>query len=319
MQKIIDELSKIDVKERINEIKISLKETKSPTKINELVKELKILENLDRNNISPIDAFTREKVIIPPAVYRSPIELPNGTISIPDVNLLIKDISDISKTLGKAREAKLPKEDIDKIEVELYNSLNDMAGYDPPKHNRKAQHNIFTYLAGSGFPKGGFIQRKLVRKRQDLSGRSTLIPDPSLDIDQVKIPYEIAAEGYSPFLRRELKQRGFSADEIDKEVKNKSDATLKILNNFGKTRPILFNRAPSVRNTSVNAMYPIVTRDKTIGVPNLLAGLNSSLDFDGDSSLCYIHLRVPSHLRLIKKLDKLLSFLYSVLRINKQE
>jgi hypothetical protein len=293
MRQLIDGLKNIDVKDRISQIETELKQATNPRTVDTLVKELKILRNLDADGMSPYEAYTRKKMPIIPAMYRSPAELSNGSIRLPDINLLVRDVAAANQALANAKKYKLPEEDIDEATKVLYQSLEQLSGFDPPTANRKVTHNAFTTIAGKNSPKEGFAQKNLFRKRQDLSARSTLTPNPNLGIDEVEIPKDIGYSIYEPFVKKELYSLGYGKDKVEELINNNAPEAFHALKKAGKERPILINRAPSIRNTSVNALWPVFTDSKNIGVPNLLAGLNPSMDFDGDSCITMIdiHLR----------------------------
>ena len=288
MQKLIEELAGIDVQNRISEVSRELKLASNPRVINALVKELKILRSLDKDGKSPLDAYTQTTVPVIPAMYRSPAELSNGTIRLPDINLLLRDIGIANGVLSESKKVGLPQEEIENIRHKLYKSVEQMSGFDAPTENRKVVHNAFTTLAGKGTPKSGFFQRNVIRKRQDLTGRSTLTPDPTINIDEVKLPKKIGYKVYEPWVKKELFSMGYDKDQVDKLIKDDDKEAFIALKNVSKDRPVLFNRAPSIRNTSVNAMFPIFTDGMDIGVPNLLAGLNPSCDFDGDTASIHV-------------------------------
>jgi len=288
MQQIIDRLNNINVPARILEIEEEIKPATNPRVIDKLVKELKILRSLNNDGVSPLDAFTQQMVPVIPAMYRSPAELSNGTIRLPDINLLLKDIGFANNTLKEAIKEGLPEDEIAHIKHNLYRSVEQLSGFDAPTDNKKVVHNAFTTIAGKNSPKGGYFQQNVIRKRQDLTGRSTLAPDPTLGIDEVRLPMEIGYKIYQPFIEKELRDMGYKREEIDSHIAKRTDVAFAALKQAGKDRPVLINRAPSIRNTSINALWPIFSAGKEIGVPNLLAGLNVSMDFDGDSASIHV-------------------------------
>lgn len=317
----MDRLSNINPRKRISEIETELKSVNNVRKKNKLTKELKILRNIDNEGLSPIDAFTSTKIPVVPSMYRAPIELNNKVVMVPDVNELLKDVGFSAKTLEKVKKAKLPEEEQKDAYRNLYTSVKELMGFDAPTKNRKVTHNAFTTIAGKRSPKGGFLQSKVMKKRQDLSARSVLSPDPGLNIDEVTIPYDMGFKIAEPFVVEKFRGMGYKKEEIKKHIEEKTPEAKRVLQEVGNERPIMINRAPSIRKTSVNAMWPIFTERKTIGVPNLLAGLNPSLDFDGDSSISLVHMELRYHkrgkpyTRLQLILNKIYLFLKSCLKI----
>jgi len=297
MQELIKRLSEIDVSRELGQARSDLEQEKNPREIDKIVRRIKTLSNLQSEGISPVDAFTQQKLVVPPSSFRAPMELADGNVVVPDVNVLLRDVGFAKETLEKAKKEKLPQSVISDMEHNLYSMANELSGFDPPTYNRKAQHNIWTYLSGKGTPKAGYIQQHVLRKRQDMTGRGTLTPDPTIDIDEIRLPYDMGMKIYEPFIKKELVDRGYGRKEADSMIKDQTDTAKDALRRVGRDRPVFINRAPSIRHTSVNTLWPIFTDGKDVGVPDLLAGLNSSLDFDGDSALCLCSLRLRSPLK----------------------
>jgi len=290
MQNLIDGLKKIDVDKRLKDIDGFIKEESNPRKIDKLVKEFKILRNLKSEGISPVEAFTRKTMPVIPATYRSPIELPDGNIFNPDMNLLLRNVGFANESLKKSKDV-LSDEKIHEARYNLYRAVEDLSGFNTPKTGNVTLENLFgTFSGGAKPPKKGFFQRKLTRKRQNLSGRSVISPNPNLDIDEIEVPYDLGLTMYEPFIRKELNQRGYSKSEIDNHIKKKTNIAKEVLRKIGKDRPIAANRAPSIWQGSVIGSYPIFTESKNIAIPNLSTTMILG-DFDGDSGLFYIYLR----------------------------
>ena len=290
MQNLIDGLKKIDVDKRLKELDVFIKEESNPRKMDKLVKEFKILRNLKGEGISPIEAFTRKTMPVIPATYRSPIELPDGNVFNPDMNLLLRNVGFANESLRKSKDV-LSDEKIREARYNLYRSVEDLSGFNTPKAGNVTPENLFgTFSGGAKPPKKGFFQRKLTRKRQNLSGRSVISPNPNLDIDEIEVPYDLGLTMYEPFVRKELNQRGYNRGQIDAHIKNKTGIAKEVLRKIGKDRPIAANRAPSIWQGSVTGAYPIFTGGKNIATPNLLTTMQLA-DYDGDSGLFFIHLR----------------------------
>jgi len=318
MREIINQLNKIDTEARINALEKEIKREQNPRILDKKVKEYKILKSIQKEGLNPVDAFTKSIMQVTPAQFRAPLEMPNGTIQLPDNNILLRDIALANNVLSRA-EGRLPDETVEKLSKNLYEAVEQMSGFDHPYKNKTVKNNSFTEISGTQ-PKKGFFQHKLVRMRQDLSGRGVISPDPSLDIDQIAIPYDIAFKAYEPYIVKEFISMGYSTKEAKKEIENKTDRTKTILRNIGKDRPIASNRAPSVWKTSITGHKPIFTEDKNVKVPNLYVTL-SDADFDGDSSLCYIELRHSwsgiNNFDFDKVVNRLISFWNKCIHIKK--
>ncbi len=61
---------------------------------------------------------------------------------------------------------------------------------------------IIQTIAGDN-PKVGFFQSKIMKRRQELSMRGAITPEPAMHIDQVGLPKNAAMSLYKPFVIRE--------------------------------------------------------------------------------------------------------------------
>ena len=299
MQGIIDQLRGINPLERTNEIERELKTEKNPRKLDSLVKEYKILKSIIADDLTPVTAFTRDTVAVIPSHFRSPTEMDSGAIQLPDINLLLRDIGISNNTLLKAQKV-LPDDQLSDLRKNLYASVEQLSGFEDPTLNRDITKNPFREIAGDQ-PKKGFFQRKMVRKKQDLSARSVITPDPTLDIDDVTIPYDLGLKVYEPFIKKEMFSMGYRSAEIEKALIDKSDLAKSVIRKIGKDRPIILNRAPSIWQSSITAHNPIFTEDKTIGVPHIFDGFQLA-DHDGDK----VALHVPVSAKAVEDAKKMM-------------
>lgn len=292
MQSLLDKLQAIDVDARIAELEESINRNKhkGPDKVDKDVKALKALRALKEQGITPYEAFTRETVPIIPAQYRAPIQLPNNTFMVPDVNELMRNIGFMSTALKDIKDD-LPPDELERSRASLYRSVEALQGLEVPEINRVIKKNYYATISGSPGPaKSGYFQTSLTKKRVDLSGRSVISPNPSLDMDQVEIPIDMGLTMYKPFVKQELFGRGFDSEKANKLIASKDRLAIDALQRAGEKRPVLINRAPSIDKGSVTAHWPIFVDKYNINIPNPLAQYQKG-DFDGDSVLCCIRLR----------------------------
>jgi DNA-directed RNA polymerase subunit beta' len=292
MQALLDRLQNLDADAKIAELQeyIAKNKHKGPKAIDKQVKALKALLSLKDQGLTPYEAYTRDTVPVIPAQYRAPIQLPNDTFMVPDVNDLIRDIGFMSNTL-KDISGDLPPDELEKARAGLYKSVEALQGFETPQVNRQIKRNYYTSISGKPGPaKKGFYQSTLTRKRVDLSGRSVISPNPQLDMDQVEIPIDMGMTMFKPFIKKELISRGFSSQKADSMVEKKDKRAIDALHRAGKERPVLINRAPTIAEGSITAHWPTFVDKMNINIPNALA-LFQKADFDGDSCLCDIRLR----------------------------
>ena len=277
MNDMLNQLSNIVVPDRMKELKKLIKTETNPRTLDKLVKEYKVLNNLQEEGLSPSEAFTRKIVPVIPSIYRAPIELPDGNIFSPHVNTLLRDVGIANSLVDKADS--VSPEHSQKARKYLYKTVEQLAGFSSPKDGK----NLFDTISGGKNPaKRGLFQRHLTRKRVNLTGRSVISPSPDIDIDEVELPYDMGLTIYEPFMKKELRKRGFNSSEIDKEIKNKTTLAKDVLRSISKDHPVLINRAPSIWSGSVTAHKPIFTNKKNIGMPSLSTAYQLS-DYDGDA------------------------------------
>lgn len=307
MQALLDRLENIDVDARIAELSayIQANKHKGPAKIDKHVKALKVLRELKNNGATPIEAFTRDTVPVIPAQYRAPIQLPNNTFVVPDVNDLLRNIGMMSESLKEIRDD-LPPDELEKARRDLYNNVAMLQGLEVPEINRQIKKNYYATLSGSPGPaKSGYYQKSLTKKRVNLSGRGVISPNPQLDMDQVEIPIDMGMTMYKPFVKRELLSRGYSPDKVNKLINSRDPLAVDALQRAGNVRPVILNRAPSITEGSMTAHWPTFVDKYNVNIPNVLAQYQLG-DFDGDT----MGIHVPISQKAIRDAEKMMPSLH---------
>jgi len=266
-----------------------------PTNINVLNTKVRNLQALVDLKMTPKEAYTTQLVPILPPKFRPIYPLPSGDLVPSDINKHYRDIGAINQTYKTALKEKiLRKEDIVQTDSSLYNAMKAMQGFvDPVTYGKQKYKGIIKELRGKDQAKSGFIQGAAWAKRQDLSARSTITVEPTLGIDEVGLPKEMAYTIYKPFMIRKLKQMGIPTSEAMKYHKEENEFAEKALLNVMKERPVLLNRAPSLHKHSVQAFYPLVTKGESIRLnPLIVKGFNA--DFDGDTMGVHVPVSVEA-------------------------
>lgn len=284
-EEVIKNLSNIDIDGDIAKYRAALK-TAPKTNINKLNSKIKYLEALKDLKISPIDAYTMSMLPIIPPIFRQIYPLPSGDLVVADINKHYKDVGTINKTLKEAiGRDDLPDDKIVKAKLDLYNSVKAMQGFIDPLTYSKEKYKGFLHELGD--LKAGLIHGKTWSKRQDLSARSTITVDPTLGLDEVGVPIELAYTMYKPFILSELKETGMRATEALVHYENKTKLANNMLASVVSKRPILLNRAPSLHKHGVQAFKTVLMDGRTIRLnPLIVKGFNA--DFDGDCYLQYL-------------------------------
>ena len=184
---------------------------------------------------------------------------------------------------------------------ELYDITRALAGLPggkPVYESNRQMKGILDTISGAtsqkggmskGSPKEGFFQRRVMKRRQELSMRSTIIPEPAMHLDHVGLPREAAMDLYKPFVVREMQLLGYNPVQALTEIKKDSEIAWRSLQNAMDKRPVLLKRDPALHKFSIMAFKPKLVSGKAIQIhPLVTAGYNS--DFDGDTMSAFVPL-----------------------------
>ncbi len=246
-------------------------------------------------------------LLVPPVTIRPSITLETGERSEDDLTHKIGDIIRANQRLWENLNAGAPEviiEDLwDLLQYHVTTFFDNTMARIPPARHRSGQplKTITERIKG----KGGRIRHNLAGKRVNYSSRSVISPDPSLKIDEVGVPFEIAkvitvGERVNTMNLEKLKQLILSEDypganyvirPDGKRKKITSDLKQEILEEL---QPgyiverhlqdgdiVLFNRHPSLHKQSLMAHYVRVLPFRTFRLhPAVCPPYNA--DFDGD-------------------------------------
>ena len=274
-------LSEIDIGEELSSLKDKLDDAPK-SKIDDIHKKIRYLDALDRTDKNPEDYVISKMPVIPPK-FRPVYELPNGSLGISDVNELYRHVLMVNDAIERdEKTGLLDDEDIGKEYNELYDSLRAMQGVSDPityDARQRGRKGILKTIGGTGGtqPKDAFFQSKVVKRRQDLSGRSTIVAGPERDIDEIGLPKDMAWKVYKPHIMKELSKMGIPPGEARNEHYEKQSKTAeKVLNKVADETPVILNRAPSLHKFSTMAFKPNLIDGKSIELPSLVVhGFNA--------------------------------------------
>jgi len=162
--------------------------------------------------------------------------------------------------------------------------------------------------------KNGLIRNQMLGKRIDFSGRAVITPGPSLKINEVGVPFRIAAVIFEPFLIYRLLYSGqVNKEELADEVRKYTkidlsvDGIRKVIKSIKagdkipsklyqifwdavevimKDRIVICKRDPVLHAESVRAFHPILVKGDTLQICALQVG-GFNADFDGDQMAIY--------------------------------
>jgi DNA-directed RNA polymerase subunit beta' len=276
-------LKNIDVDKVLADEKKGIK-TLRGTALNQANRRIKYLSALKKAKLSPTEAYMTKNVPVMPPAMRPISVSGDGSIQFEDVNQFYKHISLTNQKL-KTLHKGLPEEEKLPLRKELYDEMKSLTGLGGTLN--RDYPGILDTIAGAK-PKEGFYQKKLISKRQDMSMRSTIIPDPALSLDEVGIPRKAAMEMYKPFVMREMRYSfGMTPPQAKEEIKKNGTFAHKALERVVKERPLLMKRDPVLHKHGVQAFTPRLTEGKAIQIHPLVTG-GFNADFDGDQMAAFV-------------------------------
>jgi DNA-directed RNA polymerase subunit beta' len=291
-------LDKIDVKKELTKAKHELDKAQGD-KIDKAYKRVKLLTTLNNNNMNASDLMMQYVPVAP--TYLRPVNPTDDKKSyiVDDLNKLygelIKANNPVKSYMG---DGDLYQSGNDVASTakgigNIYNRLTDLSGHTTRKDikTKRELQGIKSHLGS----KEGLVRSQMLAKRVDFSGRSVIGVDPTLKINEVGIPIDMARQVYKPFIIKELIDQGFASSDYDakKKVNAMDEDTKYVIKQIAKDRPIILNRAPSLHKFSVMAFDPVIKETEDGEVvrsihlnPLVVEGFNA--DFDGDQMASHV-------------------------------
>ncbi|MEM3857542.1 MAG: DNA-directed RNA polymerase subunit A', partial [Thermoprotei archaeon] len=256
---------------------------------------------------------------VPPLVVRPSIILESGDRSEDDLTHKLVDIVRTNKKLnecvvnGSARIVIEHWWDLLQFHVSTFFD-NEIAGYPPAKHRSgRPLRTIAQRLKG----KDGLFRGGLSGKRVDFSARTVISPDPSLSINEVGVPEQVALiltipervtssnietlkqaviagadklEGANYIIRPDGRRIDLSRVKEREELAQGLDVNYIVERHIRNGDIVLFNRQPSLHRMSIMAHRVKILPGRTFRLtPPVCPPYNA--DFDGDE----MNLHVPQN------------------------
>ena len=247
-------------------------------------------------------------LLVPPVTVRPSIILESGERSEDDLTHKLSDIIRANQRLWENLNAGAPEviiEDLwDLLQYHITTFFDNTIARVPPARHRSGQplKTITERIKG----KEGRIRKNLAGKRVNYSARTVISPDPSIEINEVGVPYEIAkivtvaetvndlniekfkkliqrAEiypGANYIIRPDGKRKKITLD-LKEEIISELTPGYKVERHLQDGDIVLFNRHPSLHRGSLMAHYVKVLPGRTFRLhPAVTFPYNA--DFDGD-------------------------------------
>lgn len=291
-------LKSIDVQKELKAAEQLLqKPTLTGNRLDQVHKKVKYLRALDSAGLRPHEAYMTTVVPVLPPSMRPLSQLPNGDLNTDDLNHMYKGIALSAQQLSKLSPL-LPHAEKAPARYEVYDGLRSLSGLGG--HLNQTFRGVLDIIGGKrpdpyspsptkpGQAKTGFFQSKLVQRKQDLSMRSTIIPEPALGLDEVGLPRQAAMELYKPFVVAEVRKlTGLSPLDAQKMIREGGELANKALERVVMDRPVLLKRDPVLHKYNVQAFKPRIIGGKAVQIhPLVTSGYNA--DFDGDTMAAFV-------------------------------
>jgi len=263
--------------------------------------KLRILKALKAKGLKPTVYMMRSVPVVPPK-FRPVTEDSNGNLTNEDINFLYKgvgasiDAYNTVKSMEVPGVVELPQDYYKAPREEMYDGLRAFVGTGGNLAATRDYAGLLDVIAGkvrrfkqsdTGTGKNGYFQRRLIKRRQDFSARSIIIPEPRLGLDELGLPEDIAWAKYRPFIERALMRQGLNHFESQEAWEKRAPSALNALERAMEERPVFLKRDPALHKFNVMAFKPRLVRGKAIQIhPLVTSGYNA--DFDGDAMSTYL-------------------------------
>jgi len=295
-------LMQVDLEHEILVTKKALQKEVNPILRSRVLKRMKVLSGLHNAKTRPEWMILRVLPVLPPDL-RPLVPLDGGRFASADLNELYRRVINRNLRLKRLIEIKAPSVIIKnekRMLQEAVDSLIDNGKRSQPvRMNKRPLKSLSEMLRG----KQGRFRQNLLGKRVDYSGRSVIVVDPELNIDQCGIPKLMALELWKPHVLYALISKGIAPNIriARKMVEQMEPSAWDVLEEIVYKYPVLLNRAPTLHRLGIQAFYPTLVDTKAIKIHPLVTGAFNA-DFDGDQMGVYI----PLSINAIKECKKLI-------------
>ncbi|MDZ4154262.1 MAG: DNA-directed RNA polymerase subunit beta', partial [Methylicorpusculum sp.] len=288
---IRDLLSLMDLNLEVARLKDEYSKTASVAVGHKLMRRIKALSGLRQANLRPEWMVLSVLPVLPPDL-RPLVPLEGGRFASSDLNELYRRVLNRNIRLQRLIEIEAPSVIVKNEKRMLQESVdalidNGRRGQPVRGSNRRPLKSLSEMLRG----KQGRFRQNLLGRRVDYSGRSVIVVDPELRMNQCGIPKVMALELFKPYIYAGLIQRELAPNlrVAKRMVEELTPEVWDVLEDVVKDRPLLLNRAPTLHRMGIQAFYPILVDGKAIKIHPLVCGAFNA-DFDGDQMAVHLPL-----------------------------
>ncbi|MCK4762088.1 MAG: DNA-directed RNA polymerase subunit beta' [Candidatus Aminicenantes bacterium] len=279
----------------VEELKSRLSVEKSIQKKKSQARRLKLMEDFANSGNRPEWMVLSTIPVLPPDL-RPLVRLDGGRFASSDLNDLYRRVINRNNRLKRLLDLKAP-ELIIKNEKRMLQEAVD-ALFDNQKRNKSymsSQKRPLKSLSDSLKGKQGRFRQNLLGKRVDYSGRSVIVVDPTLKLDQCGLPKKMALELFKPFIYNKLEKKGMvtTLRVARSWVEDNRDEIWDALDEVIKEHTVLLNRAPTLHRLGIQAFKPHLVEGNSITLHPLVCPAFNA-DFDGDQMAVHIPLSLEA-------------------------
>src|SRR6186713_1414138 len=284
-------LSRIDVDELAEELRIIMKTDNSQIRRLKAAKRLKVVDAFRKSSNRPEWMILDVIPVIPPEL-RPLVPLDGGRFATSDLNDLYRRVINRNNRLKKLIELRAPDVIVRNEKRMLQEAVD--ALFDNGRRGRVlrgANNRPLKSLSDTLKGKQGRFRQNLLGKRVDYSGRSVIVVGPELKLHQCGLPKKMALELFKPFIYNKLEERQLVATikQAKEMVEQQRPEVWDILEEVIREHPVLLNRAPTLHRLGIQAFEPVLVEGKAIRIhPLVCTAFNA--DFDGDQMAVHIPL-----------------------------
>lgn len=161
------------------------------------------------------------------------------------------------------------------------------------KQLQKDVVELYQHILDKMSKKEGLIRGNILGKRIDFSGRAVIVPDPTLSLDECRIPYFMFLEIYKLPIAKKLIEYGqfktlnSAVDYVDNCIDTEAFDLYDICEKLAEDEVCILNRQPSLHRLGFLGFNLRLTKDSVIKIHPLICPPFNA-DFDGDQMAVYI-------------------------------
>lgn len=275
--------------EQIKQLTDNFKLTKSVSKKDTIIKQIKYLSGLSKLGMPAQEAYVIHNVPVVPPVVRPATVMGGNRIEFSDTNALLKDHMLVNNTLAGVKDI-LPASELIGERTDAYNGLKALVGLGEaisPSSRARPIKGLLKQIAGTMGPKTGLVHSKILSKKQDFSGRATIYAEPNLDFNEAAVPVDSLWTMYKLHILRDLSRGGYDYINATKAYEARNAAATASFNKVITQVPMIINRAPTLMKSNITAVYPKPIQGTAMGINPLHLPFFAG-DYDGDALSMFV-------------------------------